>query len=87
MTNGSYGVLIAESFPSNTRYSGMGLSYSLGIAIFGGMAPLMFTYFLNVFATPKAPSYYLVFTAALALMGVLLYKQNLGLAKQIPLNG
>lgn len=77
MTNGSYGVLIAESFPSNLRYSGMGLSYSFGIAIFGGMAPLMFTYLLNAFSTPEAPSFYLIFAAATALMGMVLSLRNL----------
>lgn len=58
--NGCYALLIAELFPASIRYSGMGLSYSLGVAIFGGLGPLAFTFFTQKFHSIQAPYYYLL---------------------------
>jgi MFS family permease len=76
MVNGYYAVSLAESFPTNLRYSGTGLSYSLGIGIFGGLAPLSFTYLVDVFHNVIAPYYYLFGCAVLTLSALLFYKQN-----------
>lgn len=71
MMNGCYAVTIAELFPARLRYSGMGVSYSLGFALFGGLAPLIFTGLIKAFADSKAPAYYLVFCSLLTLAAVL----------------
>ncbi|WP_156812636.1 MFS transporter [Legionella tunisiensis] len=71
MINGSYVVLITESFPPSIRYSGVGMSYSLGIAIFGGIAPLAFTWLLYSLQITEAPALYLSCCAILTLAALL----------------
>ncbi|KTC82261.1 MFS transporter [Legionella cherrii] len=71
MINGSYVVLISESFPAHLRYSGVGFSYSLGIALFGGIAPLAFTQLIYIFRAPEAPAIYLMVCACLTLIAIL----------------
>ncbi|MGQ3890031.1 MFS transporter [Legionella sp. CNM-1927-20] len=71
MINGSYIILITESFPANIRYSAVGFSYSLGIAVFGGIAPLAFTGLIRYFMTPEAPALYILGCAALTLLATL----------------
>lgn len=73
MINGSYVVLITESFPANLRYSAVGFSYSLGVAVFGGIAPLAFTGLIQFLAAPEAPALYLLGCASLTLCAVLVY--------------
>jgi len=73
MINGSYVVLITESFPPNLRYSAVGCSYSLGVAVFGGVAPLAFTWLIQCLAVPEAPVLYLLGCAAMTLFAILAY--------------
>ncbi len=70
MINGSYVVLISESFPAHLRYSGVGFSYSLGIALFGGIAPLAFTQLIQTLNLPEAPALYLLFCACMTLIAI-----------------
>ena len=74
MINGSYVVLITESFPAHLRYSGVGFSYSLGVALFGGTAPLAFTGLINYLNFVEAPSLYLSGCALLTLFAALNYQ-------------
>lgn len=71
MINGSYVVLISESFPAHLRYSGVGFSYSLGIALFGGIAPLAFTQLIHTLKLPEAPALYLLICACATLIAIL----------------
>ena len=73
MINGSYVVLITELFPANLRYSAVGFSYSLGVAVFGGIAPLAFTWLIQRLTTPEAPALYLLVCATLTLFATLLF--------------
>lgn len=74
--NGSYVVLIAESFPASIRYSGVGLSYSLGIALFGGIAPLAFTWLIQLLQVAEGPSIYLLICALLSFLAILSHPQD-----------
>lgn len=70
MINGSYVVLISSIFPANLRYSAVGLSYSLGIALFGGLAPLTFTWLIQQLQLPEAPAFYIILCATLTLIAI-----------------
>ncbi len=72
MINGSFAVLITECFPAAIRYSGVGLCYSLGMAVFGGTAPLAFTWLIHNFNMPEAPSLYLIGCGICTLAAVLM---------------
>lgn len=76
MINGSYVVLISESFPAHLRYSGVGFSYSLGIALFGGAAPLAFTQLIQALKLSEAPALYLLICACVTLFAILRSEQQ-----------
>jgi MFS transporter, MHS family, proline/betaine transporter len=81
--SGVLGSLMAELFPAQTRCTGMALSYNISVPIFGGFAPLISTWLIELTGSKLAPSFYLAFTA-LASAGVLLWVRNqvhLGLPK------
>ncbi|HLY46266.1 MAG TPA: MFS transporter [Stellaceae bacterium] len=63
--------LMSEQFPVETRAIGVALSFSTAVSIFGGLAPLIATWLIAVTGDKLAPSYYLVFTAALSLIALI----------------
>ena len=71
MINGSYMVILTQLFPARFRYTGVGLSYSFGVAVFSGLAPLLFTYLIHCFNQTTAPAYYIIFCSILALVAIL----------------
>jgi hypothetical protein len=58
------------------RYSGVGFSYSLGLAIFAGIAPLAFTGLIQLLHRADAPALYIVVCSVLTLIGDLFYKEK-----------
>ncbi len=79
LANGSYIILILELFPENIRYSAVGFSYSLGIAVFGGIGPLAFTGLIRYLGTSEAPAFYILVCATVTLLACLVnvYKSKL----------
>ncbi|VVE60563.1 membrane protein [Pandoraea captiosa] len=66
--------LMADIFPARIRTSGLSLSYSVGVTLFGGFAPFVLTGLSSITHDPLSPSYYVIFGAvlsALAIWGVL----------------
>ena len=45
----------------------------LGIAVFGGLAPLIFAWLIHFFATPKAPALYVFGCALLTFVAIVAY--------------
>lgn len=62
--------LMSELFPASTRTSGLSISYSVGVTIFGGFAPLILTMLNVITANPLAPSYYVIFGAAISVLSL-----------------
>jgi MHS family proline/betaine transporter-like MFS transporter len=65
---GPIAALMSELFPPETRGTGLGLSYNIGVTIFGGMGPAIMTW-LGSFALigDLAPGYYLTAVCILSL--------------------
>jgi MHS family proline/betaine transporter-like MFS transporter len=63
---GPISALLAEIFPTNTRSTGLALSYNLSVTLFGGFAPLIATSLIAASGDKLAPSYYVVSTAVLS---------------------
>jgi MFS transporter, MHS family, proline/betaine transporter len=65
---GPIAALMSELFPPATRATGLGLSYNVGVTIFGGMGPAIMTW-LGTFAAigELAPGYYLTAVCVLSL--------------------
>ncbi|MEI9803324.1 MAG: MFS transporter [Pseudolabrys sp.] len=63
---GALPALMAELFPVCIRTSGLAISYSLGVAIFGGFSPLLHAWLIHT-QNFAAPSYLVVAAAAISL--------------------
>ena len=65
---GPLAALMSELFPPATRATGLGLSYNVGVTLFGGMGPASMTW-LGSFAVigELAPGYYLSVVALVSL--------------------
>jgi MFS transporter, MHS family, proline/betaine transporter len=65
---GPIAALMSELFPPATRATGLGLSYNIGVTVFGGMGPATMTW-LGTFAAigELAPGYYLTAVCVLSL--------------------
>lgn len=59
------------------RGIGLSMGYALGIAIFGGAAPFIFTYLIFATGSPRSPALYLVFTSVITIMALLAAKWRL----------
>lgn len=71
--------LMSEIFPATNRTSGLALSYNIGVTIFGGLAPFVLTGLGTLTGDPLAPSYYVMFGAALSGLALLGARKGLGL--------
>ncbi len=69
--DGTLASFLAESFPTEVRYSGFALSFNFANAIFGGTAPFIATWLIKVTGSSLAPAFYLVAVAIVALGAML----------------
>jgi MHS family proline/betaine transporter-like MFS transporter len=63
--------VMAGIFPARTRVTGLSLSYNLGVTLFGGFAPAIFTWLIEVTHNTAAPSFYLMAMALLSIAAVI----------------
>jgi MFS transporter, MHS family, proline/betaine transporter len=59
--------VMANLFPARTRVTGLSLSYNLGVTVFGGFAPAVFTWLTNVTHNNTSPSFYIMATALVSI--------------------
>jgi MFS family permease len=74
---GPLAALMSELFPPATRATGLGLSYNIGVAVFGGMGPAIMTW-LGGFALigDLAPGYYLTVVCSLSLWALIMIRRT-----------
>jgi MHS family proline/betaine transporter-like MFS transporter len=65
---------LVESFPPQSRYTAIGLSYNITLAIFGGTAPLLCTWLIRETGDLASPALYLVVLAAISILSMALFK-------------
>jgi MFS transporter, MHS family, proline/betaine transporter len=68
---GASPALYAEIFPTRVRYTALSIGYNIAVAIFGGFAPFIATFLVQVTGNPHAPAAYVV-AAALVTLVILL---------------
>jgi MHS family proline/betaine transporter-like MFS transporter len=68
---GCLGGLISELFPTQVLTSGLSLGNAIAVTIFGGFAPLISFWLIEITGDRVAPSYYLMFAAAVSLAALL----------------
>ncbi|MBX9705361.1 MAG: MFS transporter, partial [Gammaproteobacteria bacterium] len=71
MVLGPFASLIAESFPTAVRFTGMSFALNVAASFFGGTAPIFCGWLTTVFHTPVAPAFYIIVLAAVALLAVI----------------
>jgi MFS transporter, MHS family, proline/betaine transporter len=74
---GGLAALMSELFPTRLRTTGLSVSYSFGVAIFGGFAPFINAWLIEMTGNKTAPSFYLML-AALISIAALIAARRLG---------
>lgn len=65
--DGTLATFLAESFPTEVRYSGFALSFNTANALLGGTAPFVATWLITITGSALAPAIYLSVVAVAAL--------------------
>lgn len=71
-------VLCAEIFPSRIRATGLSISYSFTVMIFGGFAQFFVTLLIGWTDNPLSPSFYVIVTGLISMIALLLVKETAG---------
>lgn len=80
---GPYASAIAEQFSTRVRSTGMAISYNLSVVIFGGFAQFIVTWLLHLTGSALTPGYYLLFGAALGVIGSLMLERPQGQSESL----
>ena len=63
-------------FPHQYRYSGFGVSFNIGISVFGATTPLVMIWLVDVTGSFIAPAWYYVFGTAIGLVSLVLCEKS-----------
>lgn len=74
---GPLAAVLSSLFPTSVRSTGLGLSYNIGVMVFGGFTPWLVTAMIGATHNPLAPAFYLMACAALSLACVVCYHYKL----------
>ena len=67
---GALPALMAELFPTRIRTTGLAVSYSLAVAVFGGFTPVINASLIELLGTYTAPSFYLMAASIVSLVAI-----------------
>jgi MHS family proline/betaine transporter-like MFS transporter len=63
-------------FFTEVRYGGLAVTYNISASIFGGTAPLLISWLINITANQLMPAYYLMFASLIGIVVVTLFLKN-----------
>lgn len=63
--------ILAETIPTNIRYTGLSIAYNTALALFGGTTPLLVTYFIEQTNVLTIPGILLTLSAVISLGAIL----------------
>lgn len=67
---------MTEIFPVAVRSTGVSLMYNLAVMLFGGLAPFINTWLVEVTGQKTAPVYYVLAAAVVGLIGMAIYRRK-----------
>lgn len=67
-------------FPSHVRFTGVGLSYNVFTAMFGGTAPFIVDFLIDTTGNNLSPAYYVIFCALITLIPILKMPETAGVS-------
>ncbi|SDH87311.1 MFS transporter [Paraburkholderia phenazinium] len=76
---GALPALMAETFPVETRATGMAISYNIGVTVFGGFAPLIVASLIQATGSNMAPAVYLMLLGVISLVALWRCRKTLNL--------
>lgn len=76
MVFGPFGAMMVELFPARIRMSAVSIGYNIGFAVFGGTAPFVATYLIDLTGNKLSPSYYLVAAAVTSLIVFFMIRES-----------
>jgi MHS family proline/betaine transporter-like MFS transporter len=68
-------LLLLEGFPREIRGRSLGIVYSVGVTLFGGFAPFIVTWLLNVTQSPYAPVWYMAVCSLVSLAALPMFNE------------
>lgn len=74
--SGSLPGFMADLFPTSIRSTGISISYSLAVPIFGGLTPVFVTWAIEATGSPLAPGYYLMLSALISMLGLMFARSS-----------
>ncbi len=72
---GPFNAALAEMFPVQLRATGMAVAYNLGVALFGGFAPLIAGWLIERTHDPLGPGYYVAACVAVSLAAAIAMRE------------
>jgi MHS family proline/betaine transporter-like MFS transporter len=69
--------ILAEMFPTRVRYTGLSVSYGFAVVLFGGFAPLISTWLVEISGYPLAPAFYIMTGGAASAIAILSMREHL----------
>jgi MHS family proline/betaine transporter-like MFS transporter len=76
MNDGTLPCFLAEIFPTRVRFSGFAFSFNIANVVFGGTAPFIATWLIQLTGNKMAPAWYLLAAAAVALIAMLASRET-----------
>ena len=73
---GCLGGLISELFPTPVRASGLSIANAVAQTLFGGFTPFMCVWLIDVTGNELAPSFYLMFGAAVSIVALVMVRRT-----------
>ena len=67
--------ILAEMFPTRVRYTALSVSYGFAVVLFGGFAPLVSTWLVDVTGNPLTPAFYVMTGGLLSAIAILSMKE------------
>jgi MFS transporter, MHS family, proline/betaine transporter len=68
--------ILAELFPTKVRFTALSIGYGMSVTLFGGLAPFIATWLIDVTRNPVSPAYFLIFAAIVSTITLLLMKDR-----------
>jgi MHS family proline/betaine transporter-like MFS transporter len=66
----------SELFPTRVRYTALSVGYNTAVAIFGGFAPFICTWLIQLTGSALAPGYYMVAAAVISFLVILRIRET-----------
>ncbi len=63
-------------FPTSSRYGGMGISFNVAVAVFGGTTPLIVEALVQATGNDLVPAVYLMATSVVGAIGVFFMRES-----------